>query len=103
MHKIYRLTITCRSTQDLWLEKIFKGNKSQDVDKFIHRIESTALKSNRDDDEFKTRLVSLLLEGEARIWYEDRLDKMQKGNWARLCEALRGRFEKTDDSKGLWK
>ena len=54
--------------------EVFKGGRGEDVDKFIRRIELTALKSNRDDDAFKVRLVSLLLEAEAREWFEHTLE-----------------------------
>ncbi|MCO5609838.1 hypothetical protein L7F22_064070 [Adiantum nelumboides] len=66
--------------------EVFTGCKAEDVDKFIRRIE---LKSNRDDGAFKICLVSLLLEGEAREWYEDRLEDEKKANWNALSQALK--------------
>ncbi|KAI5056249.1 hypothetical protein GOP47_0028067 [Adiantum capillus-veneris] len=83
--------------------EVFKGGKGEDVDKFIRRIELIALKSNRDDGAFKVRLVSLLLEGEAREWYEDRLGGGVKGDWNLLSHALREEFEKEDDPEYLWR
>ncbi|KAI5053903.1 hypothetical protein GOP47_0031205 [Adiantum capillus-veneris] len=54
--------------------EVFKGGKGEDVEKFIQRIKLIALKSNTDNGAFKVRLASLLLEGEAREWYEDMLE-----------------------------
>ena len=59
----------------------FKGNKDEDVDYFLRRIELAAFHSNRDEDASKLRLVGLLLEGQAREWYEDTLQEDQKRNW----------------------
>ncbi|MCO5602919.1 hypothetical protein L7F22_057059 [Adiantum nelumboides] len=83
--------------------EVFTGGKAQDVDKFIRRIDLTALKSNRDDCAFKVRLVSLLLEGEAREWYEDRLEDERKANWDALSQALREEFGRVDNPEDLWR
>ncbi|MCO5576275.1 hypothetical protein L7F22_030084 [Adiantum nelumboides] len=85
--------------------EIFIGGKAEDVDKFIRRIELTALKSKRDDGAFKVRLVSLLLEGEAREWCEDRLEDEKKANWddIALSQALKEEFGRVDNPVDLWR
>ncbi|MCO5562153.1 hypothetical protein L7F22_015779 [Adiantum nelumboides] len=83
--------------------EVFTGGKAEDVDKFIRRIELTALTSNRDDDAFKVRMVNLLLEGEAREWYEDRLEDEKKANWDALSQALKEEFGRIDNPEDLWR
>ncbi|MCO5547848.1 hypothetical protein L7F22_001300 [Adiantum nelumboides] len=77
--------------------EVFIGGKAKDVDKFIRRIESTALKSNRDDGAFKVCLVGLLLEGEAHEWYEDRLEYERKANWYLFSQALKEELGRVDN------
>ena len=66
----------------------FKGNIDEDVDYFLRRIELAAFDSNRDEDASKLRLVGLLLEGQAREWYEDTLQDEKKRDWDQLKDAL---------------
>ncbi|MCO5569051.1 hypothetical protein L7F22_022757 [Adiantum nelumboides] len=84
-------------------DEVFIVGKAEDVDKFIQRIELSALKSNRDDGAFKVRLVSLLLEGKAREWYENRLKDEKKANWDALSQALREEFGRIDNPEDLWR
>ena len=53
----------------------FRGNTDKNVDHFLQRIQLAAFNSNKDEDAAKLRLVSLLLEGEDREWYEDTLNR----------------------------
>ena len=81
----------------------FKGNKDEDVDYFLRRIELAAFHSNRDEDASKLRLVGLLLEGQAREWYEDTLKEDQKRNWDQLKDALKRIFGAVNNPEDLWK
>ncbi|MCO5603515.1 hypothetical protein L7F22_057666, partial [Adiantum nelumboides] len=63
--------------------EVFTGGKAEDVDKFIRRIELTALKCNRDDGAFKDALSRALKEEFGRVdnqedlWRE--LSKLHQG------------------------
>ena len=80
-----------------------RGNKDEDVDHFLQRIELAAFNSNRDEDAAKLRLVSLLLEGQAREWYEDTLNRDQRDNWEQLRDALKERFGRVQSPEDLWR
>ncbi|MCO5599269.1 hypothetical protein L7F22_053370 [Adiantum nelumboides] len=47
--------------------------------------------------------MSLLLEDEAREWYEDRLEDEKKANWDDLSQALKEDFGRIDDPEDLWR
>ena len=81
----------------------FRGYKDEDVDHFLRRIELAAFNSNRDEDAAKLRLVSLLLEGQAREWYEDTLNRDQRDNWEQLRDALKERFGRVQSPEDLWR
>lgn len=81
----------------------FRGDHHEDVYMFLRRVELAAVTINRDEDAYKARMVGLLLEGQAREWYDDVLPNEAKGNWAHLCEALKQRFGKMDNAKDLWR
>ena len=81
----------------------FRGNKDEDVDHFLRRIELATFNNNRDEDAAKLRLVSLLLEGQAREWYEDTLNRDQRDNWEQLRDALKEIFGRIQSPEDLWR
>ena len=71
----------------------FKGEKNEDVDGFLRKIELVALMHDRDDD-YKIKLVSLLLEGPAEEWFLGYQSSLQGScmQWNALKKALLHRF-----------
>lgn len=74
---------------------VFSGNPGEDVTEFVRNLQKAAFtRGLRPDSEWIAHYTSILLGGDALIWWSA-LEADLLNDWPRLREALLGRFAAT--------
>ena len=79
----------------------FYGRKHEDASYFLDDLEMALLASWQDENEVKLRVFSLVLNDEAKIWFQ-RFPVAQKGDWDTLKETFLAKYVTDNSPKRLW-